>query len=1442
MYVIIFVIILVVMGTGAAAASTVVTPPIVSTPAGGGAFVGGGGGGSGGGGFRSAPDEIKVPEIVLSANAVAVPTDPDGSCSSGQAPCPEGFEIREGGLCGDCCVIARSEPPSMTEFATQVILTEVFDELFGSLLENVAEAYLKATAPETSDDVLRQSKKAIRTNGTKRLTAKASDDMKTLVSRGLRKGKGVVLKPMRRLLSTAVGVAARRMLAAVSKAAKATLRAGASTVRSSTSGYFGTIMMIADLWDPLGLMEYTKVEYMIIARNYAEIAMNELLLQAAAGGAEFWEIAKGGGPWLYPLGIAFDDEVDVSISHWDNDSEKMITDTYQFTRWGAAAHKYYKNCMQVILDTEAYRERMMELSLITVQIEVSCVSSEDDLPTLDQSYVHLVNSVIPQKERDSIFFEAMKSYLPNSKKDHIRLVDRDNEGWFKWDFPAVVLSKEGYKHLRDKVEEGERDPIAWVNPPLFPVWSKFWREPTTKVVDYRESAFEGLDILENIEWDPIVNIDQMPVMEQHELGQKVCLMSPLAVEYYKCKFKAPAGLETIVQEEGMDFDRKSKVWRTPVNPSDYGVDWNDNRCICEYTKAYCDQLGMTTGVFREPSANDDGGSLGPDESAEVIKERTEGEVKSDEHLQCEMGPGQAWIELIFGSYFYRMFKKTSANEDFGKAIERIVCEVETDGKCENKAFGAKCGYHDECGKGLLCCDGTCHKSVEVGGEEVCWYTRPSSAGEICFSTADCEPGLGCASIPDAEYAEVVEAARVGMGEVAAQKMVEKRKAMMKEKNKEDSDDMLVDDFVDIFQNQGLSTCQKYEDGVACAPDCNACVSGHHEMWEFDQTRTKPSLALRCGREPFDVKDGTLCAAASSCAKCASRKDSLWYYDLPEEGQPRDTLRTSYIPLIDGELEVSEVACGIEPADVPDGVECAAGTSCDRCASGTHDTTWRSGRGGLTYIGCGNFTSSVPVGGSCLSREQCQGHTTTVSQGDAIGCCPVSWEARSDADPHTCQAKVWVSAADAKCPLDPAVAPVEDGFPCNQGNTGLATTELMCSERCVSGEFSWYNSDNMDKWHCGKIPDGKRCHNLAGAGNTCDDCESGRHTYYDDHHRCGVPEPKDEGEVCGTSCAAYCPNEVYSRYNVDGTVANRCGLIPDRHACVLLGSHDPNSCHFCKSSDHTRYEGSERCGRPEPKADGQACDTECAAYCEGTYSRFEPPGGGRFANRCGEIPDGSPCAVLGNDRDSCNRCESGEHSYYRSKERCGPLPPISAGDTCDTECSDRCTNGDYFSSDGRYRCGNRPDCVNLGCSGCSVDDRSLARCSGCFRNAETRDGGCAEYANDCCGAGSRKVGGKCVLNTDGNGTTPTPGYYGDGCGLKKNLEGRCFHPTISVGCNLLGAHSGSGCISRETERYCEDSYSEKMGNRCRRGGCANGFTMRTSNDDEKYCVKGDGSRC
>lgn len=198
------------------------------------------------------------------------------------------------------------------------------------------------------------------------------------------------------------------------------------------------------------------------------------------------------------------------------------------------------------------------------------------------------------------------------------------------------------------------------------------------------------------------------------------------------------------------------------------------------------------------------------------------------------------------------------------------------------ALGGACAYSTHClsyndtnaGKRTMCCDGKCTLAVADNGA---WYCPGGILGKTKEGGA-CKIGGTCEGFTSATE-------RIGCcdGVCTKQKKVD-----------------------------GLWKCpselvKDKPDGTVCAAtECLRCKNPS-SFWYVTNR-------IACGREP-SWRDGTTCAAGTSCNSCVNKKSSVWS---------------------DG-----KVRCGVQGKTWPDGKLCAKGTTCERyCINPA--TAWRNG--------------------------------------------------------------------------------------------------------------------------------------------------------------------------------------------------------------------------------------------------------------------------------------------------------------------------------------------------------------------------------------------------------------------------------------------------------------------------------------------------------------------
>ena len=305
-------------------------------------------------------------------------------------------------------------------------------------------------------------------------------------------------------------------------------------------------------------------------------------------------------------------------------------------------------------------------------------TQKDQLATKIQNLTTQIDTKTPKNEQDNIIYKSMTEQLSSNDKKLIMLY-KLSSGFGSQS--GISLSPAGADLYNTKTRSDKDNGVLAVY---------------TDTYRYPDSG------------KPEIKIDSghMINMKSKKLDKKYTLLSVLKLPKMSC------------------LDVRKGKGKLTVDPTKYGVTWNDDSGMCVYTKDYCERMGMKY----------------------VSSRNVNGESVTD----CVMYPGQDISELIFGTTLTRDFI-IDGNE---------IADLTKKGLKVAKKFGKEIGKElggsipRTAGKPLKCADGLennaalCYKPCKSGYKgvgPVCWKECPSGfkdTGVACTKTKGKPYGRG----------------------------------------------------------------------------------------------------------------------------------------------------------------------------------------------------------------------------------------------------------------------------------------------------------------------------------------------------------------------------------------------------------------------------------------------------------------------------------------------------------------------------------------------------------------------------------------------------------------------------------------------------------------------------------------------------------------------------
>ena len=316
-------------------------------------------------------------------------------------------------------------------------------------------------------------------------------------------------------------------------------------------------------------------------RNYDSFIANDSLMSMRDVIVyKYNEMLKSIGedyPMLFPFGELFPEE-----------SQFVITEVFNYMLLN------YKNEL-----TQAGYDKLLEKKIIAEVDSEKESPSDDEYREVFDKWTELVRTK-DAKQIDKRMFELLQQELPKDRKNDIFLVPSMSTA--KSDGIGISISKEAAERWN---KEKEKEWFTYLDP-FFP--------PNIPKPDWSPSAMA-------VYTNKYLTLNKLNPGNQHEprimeetLSQKVTLAYPFAPLLVMC-----------------EKPRTSMKYKEPVDPRKYGVKFNGENGVCEYTKAYCDRY--------------------------VIDYNTKTWKDGTPYKDCKLSKGQYWAEMFLGTNTVRNAKR-----------------------------------------------------------------------------------------------------------------------------------------------------------------------------------------------------------------------------------------------------------------------------------------------------------------------------------------------------------------------------------------------------------------------------------------------------------------------------------------------------------------------------------------------------------------------------------------------------------------------------------------------------------------------------------------------------------------------------------------------------------------------------------------------------------------
>lgn len=364
---------------------------------------------------------------------------------------------------------------------------------------------------------------------------------------------------------------------------------------------FEVISAALDIADIQGYQTYKANEDVIISRNIAETKMEANMLE------------KDGVSWpmLFPILTAFPDLDDPSPCPDDNPncrdpspsdspsdsssdpSSNYLSDDYKIPE----VNDGYSAILLEAFIGSALEKMAMEDPDGFIQILLSAFSTDDGNDEMEVSeetntmFAEILQAEIDYNhiKRDKIIYDLCVSRGYGDQVEFIESMSSET-------VIGVTLNEEGARRYNERMQE---DHIKYSNPS-----SDFKKEDIPEDYVALVAAYtDTYRIADRLNAGKSTN----PNVIEKKLDRKMTLMMPWAAVMYNC----------------LGDKRSTGASYFTKNPADYGSTFDYEKGYCNYTKKYCDEMGL--------------------------------DYKNSD---CYLSEGQRVAEVIFGETITRSFKKT----------------------------------------------------------------------------------------------------------------------------------------------------------------------------------------------------------------------------------------------------------------------------------------------------------------------------------------------------------------------------------------------------------------------------------------------------------------------------------------------------------------------------------------------------------------------------------------------------------------------------------------------------------------------------------------------------------------------------------------------------------------------------------------------------------------
>ena len=885
-------------------------------------------------------------------------------------------------------------------------------------------------------------------------------------------------------------------------------------------------------------------------------------------------------------------------------------------------------------------------------------------------------ALVPLHVRDRHFFDAVKELDEESSK-LIKIFDRKKHRWFKGmhDLPyAITLTEKG----RDKVNKERQTadaPVAVMTKHYRDIGNGMWKN-VEKNVDA-----EGMEHVNFGGKKIFTSIENVPKMVDKTIPEPLCMITMGEILRAICEDPKTGGIEDLgpLLAEKMKTPTKGDpdLPRDNLEPARYGVTFDWNLFRCNYTKAYCDRVGLET--FTNQFGETD----------------------------CKLRSGQGWGEMLFGTTLTREVVGTF--ESFGETLDALFNPkrhgtVLEGGEC--KLFTECQGHTDRRKDKLMSCCPKDKKEGEAIRNHLLIGAALTLAGPmapIVFTATGQTRFLrtcqkmqwtssgGAVSVPWCPY----DAFNPKLGSPIDDGMICGRLTTC-ERCKSDHNE--------FWYSKGFTACGRepaWVDGKVCGPGttCKKCANGS-SRWDDGMHRCGPRVAGTTQKVGEACSYDRHCIAHTSTEEGSRTKCCLGKCALAEKSGPGvwwcpgNTPSTVKV----GDPCNRKQACIAHTATTDQTGCCEAGEWSDK-SNKTCQVMYESSPGIWWCPKDPNKPTragSLTKGTQCKRKQDCSGHTSKTEQ---TGCCEAGdW---SDKSTKTCQSMEKINGF-WYCPKDPD-KPVQEGSitkgqPCTNIRQCEGFTSRTEPTGCCEVNYSDKNIKTCQAkvrkgavWYCPQDPN----LNANELGGACD---------IDQHCIAHTSTIENERTKC---CDKKCTKAVWSE-----------------------------AAWWCpKNATSTLSEG-QPCGRLEACI-GHTSMTEPTGCCEVNWSDKENKTCQKKVRKnawwyCPKDPAVNKSVVDGN----CNNSSNCQGNLVCCNNKC--QEGVTAYNTVHKQCPETCRG---YLTWPQGTCGMTWNTNISGqCNTCGENDRDKAWCNGCFterpKDREANTKYCAMY--DCGGNGYNKI--------------------------------------------------------------------------------------------------------